>query len=167
MAVNKQIVDEQIKALEGTFDTFGTKKEIEYLPEILNPEETIHALASGMLRGTTWLLIVTDKRVIFVDKKMVGGLEQVDFPLSRISGVQHKQGNIKGEITLTVEGVEQSILNVSNKYVTKVAGVISDLLDERFDVAGQIEKLADLVSRELLTEEEFLTRKKKLLDKDV
>ena len=51
----------------GETDTFGTKKEIRYLPEVLDSDEKIVGLTSGVLQGTTWLIVCTDRRVIFLE----------------------------------------------------------------------------------------------------
>lgn len=43
-----------VKDLGKDVDTFGTKKEINYLPEILANDEKILYLTSGSLNGNTW-----------------------------------------------------------------------------------------------------------------
>ena len=53
-------VQQQIKAL-ASVDTFGTKKEIKYLPDILADDEAVLALTSGLMDGNTWLVVCTGK----------------------------------------------------------------------------------------------------------
>ena len=66
----KQSVMRELKQLP-TFNMFGTKKEVSYLPEILNPDERVLGLISGFLDGNTWIIALTDRRVIFLDKGML------------------------------------------------------------------------------------------------
>ena len=63
----------QIEAL-GEIDTFGTKKEIRYLPDVMEPGEAIKGLASGLMDANTWLVVCTDRRILFLDKGLIYGL---------------------------------------------------------------------------------------------
>ena len=49
-------------------DNFFTKKELNYLPEALADGEQVLAFTFGFLDGNTWLLTLTDRRLIFLDK---------------------------------------------------------------------------------------------------
>ena len=63
----------QIDAL-GETDTFGTKKEIKYLPDVMDPDdETIMAITSGFMDGNTWLVVCTNRRILFIDKGLIFG----------------------------------------------------------------------------------------------
>ncbi|EPS49988.1 hypothetical protein CFSAN002368_16300 [Clostridium botulinum A1 str. CFSAN002368] len=68
-------IQQQMKEVNVT-DTFGTKKEIKFLPEVLREDEEIKYMTSGFLDGNTWLVTCTNKRVIFLDKGMIFGLKQ-------------------------------------------------------------------------------------------
>ena len=47
-------------------DQFFTKKELKYLPEILMENEQVLAFSSGVMDGNTWLITLTNERVIFL-----------------------------------------------------------------------------------------------------
>lgn len=175
MAVDKSVVDEQIARL-GDFDKWFTKKERNYLHEVLGPGETIHALTSGILDGNTWLVTVTDRRVLFLDKGMVFGLKQVELPLAHISAVAHKTGLMFGKIEVSTAGGAKCISMIEKKDVPKVAKIISDLVLEasaplsghvetapQQDIVSQLERLAGLRSQGVLTDEEFGQQKARLL----
>ena len=89
----KQSVMRELKQLP-TFNMFGTKKEVSYLPEILNPDERVLGLISGFLDGNTWIIALTDRRVIFLDKGMLYGLKQRELPLDKINSISQKRGII-------------------------------------------------------------------------
>ena len=175
MPVDKEVVDKQIQAL-GDFDQWFTKKERKYLHEVMRPGETIYAMTSGILDGNTWLVTVTDKRVLFLDKGMIYGLKQMELPLSHISAVSHKTGLIFGKIEISTAGGTKTIGTIQKRDVPKVAQIISGLMHKskdaekapssvagKDDIVSQLERLADLKERGILTEEEFNQQKAKLL----
>lgn len=177
MAVEKSIVDQQIANL-GEFDKWFTKKERNYLHEVMSPGETIHAMTSGLLDGNTWLVTVTNKRVLFLDKGMIYGLKQMELPLSHISSVSHKTGLVFGKIEVSTAGGTKLIDMIEKKDVPKVAQIISNLVNMpqvvqpapqqshgKDDIVSQLERLAALKNQGILTEEEFREQKTKILSK--
>jgi len=176
MAVEKCIVDQQIANL-GDFDEWFTKKERKYLHEVMSPGEIIHAMTSGLLDGNTWLVTVTDKRVLFLDKGMIYGLKQVELPLSHISAVSHNTGLMFGKIEVSTAGGTKLIDMIKKKDVPKVAQIISDLVnrpreaqsapqqyhDGKHDIVSKLERLAALKNQGILTEDEFKEQKAKML----
>lgn len=173
MAVDKKVVDEQIKAL-GDFDQWFTKKEMKYLPEIIDAGEQIKAMTSGVHEGNTWLIVATDRRLLFLDKGMIYGLKQMEMPLAQITTLSHKTGLMFGEIEIDTAGGKKKIETIVKKDVAKFADIVSGLVKKvhsndnvapspQVDVATQLEKLAELKSKGILTEEEFQEQKTKLL----
>ena len=65
-ASKKELKNEYEKiAKEMGDDQFFTKKELNYLPEILMEGEQVLAFTSGLMDNNTWLISLTDKRIIF------------------------------------------------------------------------------------------------------
>lgn len=127
MTVEKSVIDEQIANL-GKFDKLFTKKEIKYLPEIIMPGETIRAITSGMLDGNSWLITVTDRRIVFLDKGIIFGLKQIEFPLKQVSSITHKIGLVTGTIEVSTSAGSKKIKNLTKPDTKKVAQIISDLV---------------------------------------
>ena len=116
----------QIDAI-GETDTFGTKKEIRYLPEVLDSDERIVGLTSGVLQGTTWLIVCTDRRVIFLDKGFLYGLKQTEIPLDSISSVTHETGLMFGRITVLGAGLSgMTIKQISKASTRKFAKTVQE-----------------------------------------
>ncbi len=92
-------VHAQIKALPHKY-IFYTKKEIKYLPRILDDDEQILALTSGFMNNTTWLAVCTNRRVIFLDKGMFFGLKQVQMNLDRVQSIDSSYTLVFGSIRL-------------------------------------------------------------------
>jgi DNA-directed RNA polymerase subunit RPC12/RpoP len=92
---------------------FGRKKEFTYLPQILLPNEQILAFVSGRMPGKVGgplngkntmmggLLVLTEKRIIFISKIPISGLKQIAVTLDKVNSITGQTGLIFGEITIT------------------------------------------------------------------
>lgn len=176
-------IQQEISAL-GNVDLFGTKKEVECLPEILLDDERILYLTSGLMDGTTWLIVCTNERVILLDKGLLFGLKHVDFPLDKINSVSYRTGLIFGEILIWHGGAQMKIENCMKETVKPFTDTLNQAMKDftnrqtaqtaapqpvqagapAVDVASQLEKLAALMEKGILTKEEFDAQKKKLLE---
>ena len=165
----------QIEKL-GELDTFGTKKEIKSLPEILREGEVIKALTSGLYDGNTWLIVCSNFRVIFLDKGMIYGLKQVDIPLDKVNSVQCETGLIFATVVVWDGASKVKIENIMKKQGKEFTNKVNDALHEYKqlqrqphvvatvnDLPTQLMKLADLKEKGILTDAEFQEQKKKLL----
>ena len=175
MAVDRRTVDAQLRAL-GDFHQWGTKKEIRHLPAVLNSGETIRAVTSGVYQGNTWLVTVTDQRILFLDKGMFYGVTQVELPLRLINTISYKTGLLYGELRLATGSGKSVVKKIRKGEVAKISSIVSSLVRNTHspqarpntptasgDVASQLERLARLVERGILTREEFAAQKAKLL----
>jgi len=171
-----QEVKEQINAYTHRY-IFWTKKEIRALPDILDDNERILAVTSGMRDSATWLLVCTNRRLIFLNRGMFFGLRQVQMPLDRIQSIDHSSLIVFGSISVwdgaSSVGVgmvfEPSILpfvkatQEAMYAVRKGSTTPAVAAPHTTDVASQIAKLADLKEKGHLTDAEFQAQKKKLL----
>jgi hypothetical protein len=173
MALTLAEIQDQIKNL-GELDTFGTKKEIKSLPEILRDGENIKALTSGFYDGNTWLIVCTNYRLIFLDKGMIYGLKQVDIPLDKVNSVQCETGLFFATVVVWDGASKIKIEQILKKHGKEFTNKVNDALHEyknqsrmpqvsTTDVASQLMKLAELKEKGVLSEDEFQTQKKKLL----
>lgn len=96
--VTLQEVWQQINGLPHKY-IFYTRKEIRYLPQILGTGERIYALTSGYMNGKTWLIVCTNRRVLFLNRGMFYGLQQIQMSLDRIQAIESNSqiffGNIR------------------------------------------------------------------------
>jgi len=160
-------------------DQFFTKKELNYLPEILNDGEEIIAFTSGLMDGNTWLITLTDKRIIFLDKGMIYGLEQTVINLDKINSVSGKTGILFGEIFIEDGATERHIDNVWKKTVKIFTNLVMEAIENHRnklhshqvvqqqvieeDPYAKLEKLAGLKDKGIISEEEFNSAKQKIL----
>lgn len=170
MPAEREVVAEQMAALGG-FHSWFTWKERAYLHNVLAAEESILAMTSGLLEGRAWLVTVTDRRVLLLDKGLFYGVRQMELPLSHISSVAYKTGLAFGMIQLFAAGGARRIEMVRNRDVSRVAHIISGLTGRQkspghlsaADLISQLERLAELKRGGMLTEDEFASQKARIL----
>jgi PH (Pleckstrin Homology) domain-containing protein/putative oligomerization/nucleic acid binding protein len=175
MAVDRRIVEAQLRAL-GDFHQWFTKKEVRHLPTVLNSGETIRAVTSGVYQGNTWLVTVTDQRILFLDKGMFYGVTQVELPLRQINTISYTTGLLYGELRLITGSGRSVVKKIRKVEVEKISAIVSSLVRSAHspttqpktptasaDVASQLERLAKLMERGILTPDEFAAQKAKLL----
>ena len=79
------------------------RPEIRSLPDILEHDEQIRGAATGFMDSKNWLMVCTDRRILFLDK-VLGGMSQMDIPLETISSVTQKTGVAFGSIDVLGAG---------------------------------------------------------------
>ncbi|MCI0152220.1 PH domain-containing protein [Paraburkholderia sediminicola] len=161
-------------------DQFFTKNELNHLPEILMDGEQVLAFASGIMDGGTWLIALTDHRVIFLDKGLLFGLKQISINLDKINAVSGSTGLVFGTIRIEDGASERVIKNVPKKTVAGFTNKVRDALSacrrpaiapepnpanptQTDDFVSKLERLAALKERGMLTEAEFSEQKNRLL----
>lgn len=179
---NLDEIKNQMKQANVT-NTFTTKKEINFLPQILTPNEKIKYMTSGFWDSNTWLITCTNKRVIFLDKGMFFGLKQKEIPLEKINSICQQRGIVFGKIEIwdgasriVIENIDKSTLqpmldaiNVAREELKQSYNTIqsckSSIAVNKQDIPDQIRKLAILKEEGILTEDEFNKKKTELLAK--
>ncbi|MCL0096738.1 PH domain-containing protein [Thermodesulfovibrionales bacterium] len=175
-ASKKELKDEYNRiAKEMGDDQFFTKKELNFLPEILQDGEEILAFTSGLMGGNTWLITLSDRRIIFLDKGMIYGLKQEIVPLNRVNAISGSTGIIFGKIIITDGAKDREITNVWKKTVKPFTNKCQEAIDVinqpqtqvspkiEEDPYAKLEKLASLKEKGIISEDEFEKEKKKIL----
>lgn len=174
-------IQEEIRVL-GEVDLFGTAKEVTHLPEILADDENIRYLTSGLTNGTTWLIVCTQKRIILLDYGFLFGMKQSEMALENINSISYQQGLLFGSIEIWHGGARMLIENCGKEtvrpFVDAVNKAIKDLKNgnvqssvkqqesvqtNQDDIVSKLERLAALKEKGILTDEEFVAQKAKIL----
>jgi hypothetical protein len=168
---------------------FYTRKEVNYLPKVLNEGEEIMALTSGFMNGRTWLAVCTDRRVLFLDRGMIFGLRQLQMNLDRIQSIDSSFGLVFGGIRVwdgasamdirlvlksTVMPFVKTVQEAMDKYKRLMVHELAISATSAHHTASmtgsvgngmiqELERLAKLHSDGHLTKEEFESAKAKLL----
>lgn len=169
-------IKKQIQELKlSNISNYLGRKEINELPQILAESETIDNIAQGTYNNGQGILVSTNRRLVFVDKGLLYGLKVEDFPLDKITTIQYETGLLLGEIKIHTSGNIAKIDNVEKATARAFAEFVRNKLSQpkettapiiknQPDVYDQLEKLAKLKEQGILTQEEFDTQKKKLLN---
>ena len=154
-------------------DTFGTKKEIKALPDILDDDEVIKYVTSGFWNNNTVLMICTDQRVIFLNKNIIYGTDRNDIPLNTINAVSYSSKILFATITITNGANTTVIEQVSKGTAEPMVKAIKDaqqnyinrqnVSPQPLDEADQIRKFKSLLDDGIITQEEFEAKKKQIL----
>lgn len=169
-------IKKQIQELKlSNISNYLGRKEINELPQILAESETIDNIAQGTYNNGQGILVSTNRRLVFVDKGLLYGLKVEDFPLDKITTIQYETGLLLGEIKIHTSGNIAKIDNVEKATARAFAEFVRNklsqpkettatIINNQPDVYDQLEKLAKLKEQGILTQEEFDTQKKKLLN---
>jgi len=168
-------IQAEIKALP-TKDMWGTKKEIKELPNILNDDEHIKALCSGVLDGNTWLIVCTEKRVLFLDKGMIYGLKQRETPIEKINSIEQKKGLLLGGIAIWDGATKMEITGILKETVSPFVNAVNQQIEIHKEknnrsvptnesAADELIKLKGLMDSGVLSKEEFEAEKRKILSR--
>lgn len=174
---NKDQVMDELKSLP-TFNLFGTKKEVSYLPEILSPDEHILSLISGFLDSNTWIITLTEKRLILLDKGMIYGLKQRELPLDKINSISQKLGMMWGSVHIQDGASGIKIDNIDKKCIPPFVdalnaaihkykigspnGHVASVPVERTS-ADEIRQFKALLDEGVITRDEFEQKKRQIL----
>ena len=75
------------------------------------------AFTSGLMDGNTWLVTLTDRRIIFLDKGMIYGLKQTAIDLDKVNSISGETGIMFGKIAIEDGASQRVIANVWKKTV--------------------------------------------------
>ncbi len=119
----------RIAAISGD-DMFFTKKELRHLPEVLMDMEQVLAFSSGLMDGNTWLIVLTDRRVLFLDKGILYGLKQAAIPINKINAVSGKTGLLLGTIEISDGSATRRIKNVPKQTVIPFTNKVQEVIEQ-------------------------------------
>lgn len=151
---------------------WGTKKEVKELPNIISDDEIITYATSGVYDGHTWLVVSTNKRIIFLDKGMIFGVNQIEVPLSKVNSIKYKKRFFLGEIEIWDGASMIRVTNILKKTLIPFVNAVNDSIEEfeklqkplkESSVADELIKFKKLLDEGVITQEEFNKKKSELL----
>lgn len=157
---------------------FRAEREFLLLPAILSEGEEPLAIASGLIEGKVWLIVLTEQRVIFLDKGEFLGSKYFDIRLSDIASISCETGFFNGSIsigttsrTFSIRGVSKgtanpftSLINGARKAIDMPHEAIPNHTATNSTIKIEnLERLAALKNQGILTEDEFISEKERIL----
>ena len=192
---------EKIKQIPHV-DTTWTTKEIRYLETILKPgEEVLHVVSglmsqnevsisgnrkelmgSGSSNTATWLMALTDQRIILLNRHFLIGTEQIEIPLTSVNSIarqsrilfssisiMHGSGGIiidnvsKGCDKAFVDKANNAIEEAKNASTNRIVSAIENSY-RNYSPADELKKYKELLDIGAITPAEFNAKKKQLLN---
>lgn len=180
--------DAKAEAIESHLQRIGVvnrrllaRGEMKKLRDILWDNELPEKVITGRYEGKWGVLVATDRRVIFIDKGLFS-LTIEDFSYDRITSIESSTGVIHGSLTIYTSGNKEKFDTVPNDELSAFAdhlrGKVRNLAGQNaasastatpiaptpnLSVAEELEKMASLLEKGILTQEEFDAQKAKLL----
>lgn len=179
------------KLNEVNLDSFGTKKELKFLPEYLEPDEVVFALTSGVMEQTdtsnsfdvgtnTWLVVLTSDRFLFLDAALLtGSVDSQSIRHDRVQAVSASQGFMLGKISvdlgsrmLVIDNCHKSTVKImaslANKWIKEVSNNKNSVKialpsSSQTPLLDLLERLDKLFTLGALSEQEFNESKVRLL----
>lgn len=98
-------IKDQIVATDAKLSLF-VDAEVNELVNILDKDEKLIAIAEGkyLYNDLAGIVVATGKRIIFVDKKLLGGVFENEFPFHKITSVQHDTGLMSSTLKVHTPG---------------------------------------------------------------
>ncbi len=158
----------------GAYDKLLVFREIGYLPKILAPDERIEAALAGFYKNGNGLLVATQRRLLFVDKGLLWGVTQEEFPFSSVTSIEHTLGLVFGKVAIYCAGNRAEITLIEKAQVQPFLARLDHVRRQQSApvavagrgldmVADEVAKLEALRDRGSLTEAEFTAAKARLL----
>lgn len=190
------VIKDQLVATGAKLSIF-VDGEVDELVNVLDKDEKIIAAAEGkyLHNNREGIIVGTERRIIFVDKKFFGGVFENEFPMNKVSSVQHETGlmfstlkvftpGFIAEFKLYIKSAAKAFADAVKDYAGRTESQIKTQQEQARQqqqqhpkpqqhteketpaiIFEQLEKLGKLRELGVLTEEEFAEQKKKLLAK--
>lgn len=160
----------------GVSDLFGTKKEVRHLPEVLRDQEVIKYATSGISDGHTYLIVLTDKRLFFVNNNWTWGSDFKEFSFKNINSVTYSKGALMAKVAITNGADTTMIESISKDTAPILVDKMHEAMDEYEarkyqqpvqqapkDNLSELRELKALLDEGIITQDDFEAKKKQIL----
>ena len=98
-----------------------SKGEFRMLPDVLQVGETPKCIITGMYNNRSGMLVATDRRILFLKKKLFGSIESETILYETLTSVEWNRGMTGGDIKLHANRKSHKITNVEKDVVRDFA----------------------------------------------
>ena len=151
---------------------FG-RKEIRHLANVLDADELVHAIGVGQYSNKAGIVVLTGTRLFFMEKSMLGSEAMTEFSLEAIGAISLSKKMTGETLTIAHSGTSAAITALGHGQGDSIVRAFRQLKEQQrtpsappaspIDPIAQIERLADLLSKGMLTDEEFQAQKTQIL----
>lgn len=126
--VTKQYIDLQMRRIGLKMRIFG-RSEVNELHNIIEPDENIVQSAYGYYQGGSGLLVLTDKRLLLVDKRPFY-LNLESMPFERIREIDFAQRALQGTMYLSSDVKKIVFRSLSDARLHNICSYAQEKVDE-------------------------------------
>lgn len=102
--------------------------ELARMHEVLGPDEDLITYTTGQLGDNTWLVALTDRRILMLDNRLFTGMEQHFIELRHVNAITTNRGIVFGEIAIQDGATTRTITNVPKKAVNRFVNSARDAI---------------------------------------
>lgn len=124
MAVSEGEIQQQLGEIPF-FSRFFTGREVKHLHKVIRKGERILGLITGFHEEATWLMVVTDQRLLFIDKGLLVKLRVMDMPLTEIQSITFQTGFVFGTVTIQTGGGTKTVSKLWKGGTQRIADILS------------------------------------------
>jgi len=162
-------IEEKAKSLLLVNRLFA-RKSLKGLASALADDEPVVALAVGTYGNWAGLLCCTDRQLLILQKRMLGGARVERFPFEKISSVEHGALLGFGKLTINAGGHRSTIAQIATAELNPFLEALeaqraryAHATPSSATYVEQLERLAKLHDAGALSAEEFVAAKSRLL----
>lgn len=160
------------------FSKISGRLELRNVRNYLTATETVQELGQGVWGGKQGLIVLTDERLFFFDKALIGATVE-EFPLDAITSIVVKKKLTGEALAITVAGnvtditgmahgqgdaLAQAFRRIKADSTTLAAGhMVPTIVQQAPSSADELAKFAQMHAQGILTDEEFAAAKKRAL----
>jgi hypothetical protein len=159
-----------VKEYSKKCKAFG-KKELSVLNEHLNSKEKVIDIVGGQLKQKgvdgTGILVLSNQRVFFLDKSLFN-VKLTEHSFDHINSISFKKSVVYGDIVINVAGSKISVGAIDKNFVQSWVENAKQYIGkkeqkESTSSLDELEKLAKLKEKGIISDKEFKDKKKKIL----
>jgi|GEM_PF-1686817 len=128
MPVDESSVREQIWNLEK-FRKWSRKNELVFLPQMMEDGENIMGLTSVLYKERKWLLVVTDRKLILLYRKLVDGYEKT-LPIAHVISASCEAGLMFAKLVIVTKKDRITFDSVIKGDAIAIRDILSELVEK-------------------------------------
>ncbi len=116
----------------GVLSEFAVKSEVKELPFHIRDDEgeIILYACNAFSEGGSWLMVCTNKKLLFLDKGMFYGLKKIEIPISKINSISYTSAMLYGTITIYHGSACMELDNVKIAALNPMVNAINQAMGE-------------------------------------
>lgn len=143
---------------------FRIKKELKLLPEMLNQDEQVLHIGSGLYADKNAIVVATNQRVIFLAAGLLSVKDEA-FNIPQISSIEMKKGMVLAKIKVTVSNQSAEMQSMDPTIARAIVDDVRAMSGPQTDPADQLLKLKQLLDSGIISEQEYAQKRQPFLDR--